>query len=324
MRELEDTDFERLMNAPAIREGLAAIEARRKAAMRRFMLVLTIAAIILGGQFYYLYLQDMAIFGVAIFVIAGVFTVAIAIRGLWKVNEALKSGILTEAARIAGMRYALHSGDHPVISDAQSFLFSRGDSSRTSDRFEAELEDGRTVGFFEMSLSHEVVTRRTDSDGVGRDDKSTVTDFSGQMFAYSRASPGEGIVAVRPRIGLPGPTPPVAVKVSGPGFTGTTRSVELGDDPPFEAEFDIHTSDPALARAVLVPELRRLLLELRATEKIWFYCGPRHILFGLWGSNKFEGGGVLRNRPIEARARAMVDDLNASIRTMRRLIEVVG
>ncbi len=315
MRELTDADYEKLKSAPSVRAGLAGIETSRQAASRRFWIVMPIGAAILAGQFYFFYQQDLAIVGVVILMLGGLATWVTANWGLMKVNEQLKSGILTEAARMAGLRYALQAAEHPVMDEAQPFLFSSEGRPSITDLFEAELEGERKVAIFEMGLSH-----KTGND----DNEKTVTDFSGQMFAFSRTAPGEGVVAVRPSGGLLGSILSMAVSVEFPGFKASTRKVELGEDPPFESAFDIQATDPELARAVLTPEIRRLLLELRGTERIWFYCGPRNILIGLWGADRFEGGSMLRNRPIEERVRKMVDDLNASIRTMHRLLEIAG
>lgn len=314
MRELTDEDFERLKQSPSIRAGLAGIEARRQAAARRFWIVFPIGAVLLVGQLYFFYRQDLAPVGVVILMLGGLVTWVVANWGLMKVNDALKGGILAEAGRVAGLRYSLQAGEHPVMDEAHAFLFHTGGRPSITDLFEGELDDGRKVGFFEMGLSHE----------TGDDDnKKTVTDFSGQMFAFTRAEPGEGVVAVRPRDGLLGSMLSRAISVEFPGFKASTRPVEMADDPSFAAAFDVQASDPALAPAVLTPELRRLLLELRGIERVWLYCGPRNILVGLWGSNRFESGNLLSRRPLEERVRGMIDDLNASVRTAQRLLDAM-
>ena len=104
MRELDEADYQRLKQAPSIRAGLAGIEERRLAATRRFRIILPIGAVLLAGQFYYFYTIDAILFGIVILVIGGFVTFVAASWGLWKVNEALKTGILTEAARVAGLR----------------------------------------------------------------------------------------------------------------------------------------------------------------------------------------------------------------------------
>lgn len=316
MRELDDSDYEQLKRAPSIRAGLAGLEGRREAAKRRFWIVLPIGAALCAGAFYFFWQRDMIPVGSIILVLGAIATWVTASWSLMGVNEALKDGILTEAARIAGLRYAQRAQEHPVMAEAHAFLFDTGGSPLITDLFEGEAEDGRKLAFFEMGLSH---TKR-DSD----DDSTTVTDFAGQMFAFSRREPGEGVVAVRPNHGLLGSTLAQSVSVEMPGFKAAAHSVEFGEDPPFNSAFDIVASDPALAEAVLTPEIRRLLLGMRGTERVWFYCGPTSVLIGLWGANRFEGGSMLRSGPLEERVRAMIDDLNDSIGTTRRLLAAIG
>lgn len=318
MRELNEADFETLKRSPSIRAGLAGIESRRAAAKRRFWIVLPVGAALLAAQFWFFWQRDLVPVGSIILAIGGLVTWLIASWGLMSVNEALKEGILTEAARIVGLRYAKRADDHPVMTEAHAFLFHTGGSPLITDLFAGEEEGGGKVSFFEMGLSHTI--RRNNDD----DDETTVTDFAGQMFAFARATPGEGVVAVRPRAGLLGSVPSQSVSVEMPGFKGSAHLVELGEDPAFNAAFDIVASDPALAETVLTAEVCRLLLELRGAERVWFYCGPRNVLIGMWGPNRFEGGGMLRSGPVEDRMRAMIDDLNDSVRTARRLLAIVG
>ena len=316
MRALTDEDFDRLKRAPAVQAGLAGIEAKRQAAARRFWIVLPIGALILAGQFWFFWQRDLAIAGVAILLIGGIATWVIANWGLMSVNDALKDGILGESARVTELRYARDIDSHPVMEEAQAFLFSMQGTPRITDLFEGELEGNRKLAFFEMGLSHETGTD---------DNKKTVTDFAGQMFAIERTAPGSGVVAVRPRSGgVLGSILSGMASVEFPGFKATARMVELGDDPAFESDFEVMASDVDQARAILTPEIRSLLSELRAIERTYFYCGPRYMLVGLWGGNKFESGNLLGKTPLEQRCRTMCDDLNASIATMQRVIAVAG
>lgn len=318
MRELDAADYEQLKRVPAVRAGLADIERRRAAAKRRFGIVLAIGTVLLAVQFWFLWQRDLVPVGSIILVIGAIVTWLVASWGLMSVNEALKEGILTEAARLVGLRYAKRVDEYPVMEEAHAFLFHTGGSPLITDLFEGEDEAGRKIAFFEMGLSHSKPRNNDDQEAT------TVTDFAGQMFAFARAAPGEGAVAVRPNPGLLGLTLAQSVSVERPGFKVDAHSVEFGEDPSFNAAFDIVASDPALAGTILTPGIRRLLLELRNAERVWFYCGPRSVLIGLWGSNRFEGGGMLRSGPIEDRVRGMIDDLNDSVRTAKRLIEVAG
>jgi len=316
MRELDDADYEKLKRSPSVGAGLAAMETRRQAAARRFWIVIPIGAAILAGQFYYFYQIDLMLAGIVILLLGGIATWVIAYWGLMGVNDALKDGILGESARMAELRYARRIASHPVIDEAQAFLFSNEGSPSVTDLFEGELEGNRKLAFFEMSLSHE----------TGDDDnKKQVTDFAGQMFAIARDAPGSSIVAVRSRDGgMSGSSLSRAASIEFPGFKASARMVELGDDPAFESAFDVMASDVDQARAILTPQIRQMLTEYRAIERVYYYCSARYVLFGLWGGNKFESGNLLSKRPLEERVRGMVDDLNASVRTAQRLLDVVG
>lgn len=314
MRALNGDDFDRLMQSSAVRAGLALLETRRRAAARRFWIVLAIGALILGAQFYYFYTIDMLIVGVALLLIGALFTWGAATWGFMKVNEALKAGVLAEASEMAGLRYQMDVAAHPVMDEAHPFLFSLEGTPRIRDLFECALEDDRRIGFFEMGLSHTV--------GEGDEEKS-VTDFAGQMFAFSRVTSGAGVVAVIPRDSTGQSQVQGSVTVRHDGQSVSTRPVPNEGDSAFDSAFMVQASDPDLARGVLTPEIRRLLLELREAERVWFYCGPNHVLVGRWGEDLFEGGGPVRNRPLDARVRSMIDDLNASVATMQRLLETI-
>lgn len=127
--------------------------------------------------------------------------------------------------------------------------------------------------------------------------------FNGRLFAFARLHGGSGYVLVTP---------------DSPCRLDPATAVAL-DDPAFACAFRVHASAATEARALLGPETRRMLLDLRQRGKVRLYAGPGEILVALEGRKGFTPGLGFRFRRGEERIRSMFDDLAGSLATLRTL-----
>ena len=130
------------------------------------------------------------------------------------------------------------------------------------------------------------------------------TRFNGRLFSFGRRHGGRGHVIVTP---------------DRPSWVDAGTAVALDGDPAFARAFRIHATIPEEARALLGPEARRTLLDLRRRGKVRLYAGPGEILVAIDGRKGFTPGLGFRFRSGEARIRAMFDDLADSLRLLRAL-----
>ena len=75
---------------------------------------------------------------------------------------------------------------------------------------------------------------------------------------------------------------------------------------------------------VIGTDLRRLLLELRQSGRVFGYVGPEDAFVAATGKNRFEAGPMFRSVSGEQRVRAMFDDVCAGLAVLRRLRAALG
>jgi hypothetical protein len=71
-------------------------------------------------------------------------------------------------------------------------------------------------------------------------------------------------------------------------------------------------------------DVRRQLLELRESGRVFAYVGPEDVLVAIWGSDRFEPGSMFRRRSGQERVKLMFDDVCASMTVLRKLKSVLG
>ena len=150
-------------------------------------------------------------------------------------------------------------------------------SSQTfTDLFNASDESGKSFALYEAVLVR----------GSG---KSRHTVFSGQVYAWQRRAASGSEIVIVPDRGIFNFFKPVS---------GMER-VRFESDPEFESKFEVYAFEPAQAMMVLGGSLRRALLDLRQTGRVFGYVGPEDVLIAAWGRNRFEPGSMFR--PFRAR-----------------------
>mgnify|MGYP006202698003 CR=1 FL=1 len=100
--------------------------------------------------------------------------------------------------------------------------------------------------------------------------------------------------------------------------------VKFESDPAFEKKFEVYSTEPAGALAIVDADVRRALLELRGRGRVSAYVGPEDVLVAVWGKNRFEAGSMFRSRGGRERVQAMFDDVRASMAVLRRLRAALG
>ncbi|HEX8667082.1 MAG TPA: DUF3137 domain-containing protein [Allosphingosinicella sp.] len=302
MIEFTADDFEQLCAGEVVRERIGTIEAERKAAVRKFWirgavgLALSVAALLtlLGSGW-----EVVAIIVFLVFLIG---TIVAAISPVMGAKEGLKTPVLEEVAKRAGLEYIPGDFDPPVYGDARGLLFGSLSSESFSDLFHGVEPDGRGYAVYEATLQR-------------RSGKNSYVVFSGQIYAFHR------------RPGLQGRTVIVPDKKILNFFKPASdmERVRIEGDEEFERRFEVYSTAPMEAKQVLFDsDLRRELLGLRKAGKVLVYIGPDAALVAATGKNRFEPGNMFRSRPGKERVKLMFDDVCASLTLLKTLKARLG
>lgn len=297
MFEYNDAHFQELCRQGPVSAEINAVEEKRKAAVRGFWLYLIGGFVLAAAILTTLIASDWPTAAIVIAVLVLVAALILALRPLSRVGLDLKTPVLETLAGQGGMTYMHQGFDPPVYPDARRILFGRSLSGQAfTDLFHGTDPDGNRFAIYEATL-----TRRAG--------KSTVTVFSGQVYAFQRRSKGGGETAIVPDRGLFNFFKPAK---------GMER-LKFETDPEFEKKFEVYSTHPASALGLIGSDVRRALLELRQAGRVFAYVGPEDVLVAATGKDRFEAGSMFRSSPGQERARAMFDDLCASLAVLRRL-----
>ena len=132
--------------------------------------------------------------------------------------------------------------------------------------------------------------------------------FSGQIYAFRQALAATEEVVVRSDGGLFGLSSP-------PGL----ERVRFESDADFDRRFDVQATRVDQGHALLGDALRRLLLELRGTGRVYGYVGPAGVVIAVAGRNLFEPGNMFRSIGATDRVRRMFEEVGASLAILERL-----
>jgi Protein of unknown function (DUF3137) len=297
MVEFGEQHFHDLCRGARVSAEISAVEDKRREAVRKFWLWLAggiALAVVLGWSLLVAGWLTAAFLMAAVLLVAAI---AFALSPLARVGEAIKHPVLEELARVGGLSYSPGGFDPPVYPDARKALFGRWLSSETfTDLFQGTDAEGHRFAVYEGNLAR-------------KQGKSTVTVFSGQIYAFQRRHRSGAEIVVVPDRGLFNFFKPLS---------GMER-VKFEDDPDFEKKFEVYAYRPHEALALLGPDVRRRLLELRQAGRVFAYAGPQDILVAATGKDRFEAGSMFRAIAGRERVRAMFDDVCASLAVLREL-----
>lgn len=301
MIELTARDYDDLCRTGRVRAEIATVEEKRKAAVRRFWLLL-LGSLVLGAAIVVsLGASEWLWAGVILAVVAVIAALVLGFMPLNAAKEDLKHPVLEDLARRGGMEYIASGFEPPVFPSAGRALFGRWSSHSFTDLFHGVDAEGRRYAVYEGTLTR-------------RQGKSTVTVFTGQVYAFQRRSGGGGgETAILPDKGLFNFIKP----------RGMDR-VRYDSDPEFDRRFEIYSTHAASALGLAGSAVRRVLLDLRQQGRVYAWMGPEDALVAVWGKERFEPGSMFRSRAGEERVRLMFDDVCASLAVLRRLRDALG
>jgi hypothetical protein len=278
-----------------VRSEIAKLEERRRRGLRRFWLVLPAAVVLAVLAFIFGAAYDWEIIGLfAAIVVLGV-GIGAALQPLRDARDDLKDAVLGTLAPKCGTEYLADGFDPPVLESARRILFGAITDYDFTDLFHGIDEQGRKFAIYEARLDR-------------RRNKSRSQVFSGQVYAWQREAKGEGAIAIVPDRGL--------FSMFGPKDMDRVR---FDDDAPFESVFDVYAHAPASAAGRIGSALRRRLVDLSRTGRLFAYVGSKDVLVAVASPNRFEPGSLFRARPGEERVKLMFDDLCASMAVLRQL-----
>lgn len=290
------SDFDSLCDGP-LAPALAGLETARQAALRRFWLMMAgfgIAALAA--------LIFIPSFGLKVFVafMIGLVGWVVASRPLDQAGRALKEPAL---AAISGAKDITHAASGFVADGYEAIhpLFGRPNSRLFRDRFQGE-DGGRSFAFYEATL-------------VSGSGKSRREVFNGLIFSIKRRTVmGETIVI--PDRGL--------FNFFSPGKA--LERVRFEDDPAFEQQFEVYSTQPNEARSLVNPVVREQLKAWRAAHgKVFVRFADEDVTAALASEgDRFEVGSMLKSTPGRERVRAIWDQLEAAMDQMRQVSRALG
>jgi hypothetical protein len=303
MAEFTASHFADLCSQGPVKEQITTIEDRRSRAVARFWKVLalgTVAALILA--FLAGSLFNGAV-GWILFLVSMVGLFIYAWNPLAAAAEAIKRPTLEAIAAQGGMTYMPAGFEPPVLGQAKRALFGSWLShSGFTDLLYGTDGEGRNFAVYEGTLSQ----------GHG---KHKAQVFSGQFYGFQRRRTQQGEIVAVPDRGLFN-----FFKPSG-GF----QRMRFESDPEFEKKFEVYATEAAEAEMLFGSmTLRRTLLELRESGRIFLYVGPTDVLAAVTGPNRFEPGSMFKAKGGEERVRLMFSDVCASLDILKRLQAVLA
>lgn len=291
MIELTDRDFEDLCADETVRRIIADADRNGRRAALGFWGLLIVGLLMVGAGSWYAIAFGWLVTGVIVGSFGVLIVYILAAVPLAMAGRAIKLPVYERLAARHGLDYAALSPAPPASRAAMQALF--GDEPATesyTDYFHGKRLDAGEFTTCQAYLLGEKGSR-----------------FNGRLFAFVRDHGSGGYLLVTPE-----------------SPTGVDPATELiPDDPDFGCAFRIHASDAGEARALLGPEARRTLLDLRRRGKVRLYAGPGEMLVAVEGRKGFTPGLGFRFRKAEDRIRRMFDDLADSLTVLRRLQEAL-
>jgi hypothetical protein len=285
--ELTDRHFQDLCADDAVRRVIADANRDGRRAALGFWAFLIVGLLMVGAGTWYAIASGWLVTGVIVGSVGVLIVYILAAVPLAMAGRAIKLPVYEILAARHGLDYAALSPTPPASREAMQALF--GDELATesyTDYFHGKRLDAGEFTTCQAYLLGEKGSR-----------------FSGRLFAFIRDHGSGGYLLVTP---------------DDPSRVDPAMEL-IPDDPDFRCAFRVHASDAGEARALLGPEARRTLLDLRRRGKVRLYAGPGEILVALEGRKGFTPGLGFRVRRAEDRIRRMFDDLADSLAVLRSL-----
>ena len=230
-------------------------------------------------------------------------TLMLALGPLEKARQGLKHPMLAALAQRGGLEFAAAGFEPPYYMTARKALFGNWLSDQTfTDLFRGKDDTGKSFAIYEALLQQ----------GSG---KNRTTVFQGQMYGFATGTGGQAVTVITPDKGLFNFFKP------GPGM----ERVKFEGHPEFEKKFEVYSTDPSGAQALLGSQtLRDRLLQLRARGRLFGYVDGQEALFAITGTDRFEPGSMFKSTAGRDRAKLMFDDVCASLAILKELKAAFG
>jgi hypothetical protein len=302
MIEFTAEHYQTLCSAEGVRERIGAVEGERRKAVKTFWFRLVLGLGLAAAALVSLLNAGWDVAAVLVGLAFLVVTIIAAISPLMGVKEGLKHPVLEALAKQGGLEYLPSEFDPPVYGSARGLLFGSLSSQSFTDLFHGSDEEGRGYAVYEACLQR-------------RSGKNTQTVFSGQIYALQRKSGSDAVTAIMPDRKIFNFWKPAS----------DMERVSVPEDEEFERRFEVYSTRPIEARQLVFDsELRRALLDLRQTGRVFVYVGPEEALVAASGKDRFEPGSMFRSRSGEERVKLMFDDVCASLGVLRTLKAKLG
>jgi hypothetical protein len=292
MFEFTAAHFDEVCTCAPVHEQLRTLETRRRAAVKRFWLLLPVAIVLAVAAWWTIDGSGWPTAALVVGILLLFFGAIGAAAPMMKVGEDLKLPVLEQLAAKAGMEYLPGDFTPPLYGEARKTLFGGWLSSeRFTDLFHGADPEGRGYAVYEACLQRKA-------------GKNTQIVFSGQIYALHRRPGGEGVTAIVPDRGLLNFFKPAG---------GMVR-VRIEGDEAFEKKFEVYSTHPLEAKRLLFDsDFRQRLLELRQSGRVQVYLGPSEAVVAVSGKDRFEPGSMFRRKTGEERVRQMFEDVRASL-----------
>ena len=257
-----------------IEPWLVSREAERLAALRRRWLIIGIgvggaavlALLLLAAKLHPLWLLLSA----AVAILA----VILGIRATSRLSSEVKVFLAEKLAAFFGFTYQAEPTDDPTSRFYQLGLIPSHDRRSLEDQWSGSAA-GVPFSLVEATLEE----RRTERDSKGNRETRYHTVFRGALLTLAYPSPFQGTITIRRDLGK-------IFNWFREKFSWQTP-VPF-EDPAFEAQFEVFADDPAEARRLLDPLVRRRVAALAVDSSLTMAFSAGQVLLAVKGDDRFE------------------------------------
>ncbi len=300
-----------------VRPWLDGLEARRTAAVRRFVwaIPLAIGAAAAGAITLTLFNAPLQLSVVGAVVLAGL-VMALGAREMRALSNEIKSGLNTRLAAAFGLQYSIDPGSGPRFDAFRSHgLIPHSDRRSFEDHFSGEAHGAN----FQLYEAHLKQRRRSENRTY------YVTVLRGVLIRIAFPRTVEGATLITRDKGLFNTFEGFANQTFGKAGRKLERIGLV--DPTFEKRFEVYGTDQVMARYLLTPSFMERLLELETLlsgknvravfdEDLAPEAGRGELLIAAETGNQFEPGSLFK--PLAERAR--IEAIYAEIKLIDDII----
>jgi hypothetical protein len=278
-----------------IEPWLKSREAEREAAIRRRWLIIggglagaAILAIVLWlAQLHPLWLLLPAAIAIVASIVGG--------RATARLRQEVRAYLAGKLAVFFGFTYRAEPTDDPTIRFRQLGLVPSHDRRSLEDEW-----SGSAAGVRFSLVEADLDDRRTERDSKGNTKTRYVTVFRGVLLTLAYPRPFQGAITIRRDLGK-------IFNWFREKFASQTP-VPF-DDPDFEAQFEVFADDPAEARRLLDPLVRRRIAALAGDQSLTMALSAGQVLLAIKSDDRFELSSMGNTLVDPERVREMAADI---------------